>query len=85
MKRASRSSASCSWPRRMSFASRCVFGACAGLAVSLVEHHLLGVVRPAFDVGVGTEDLADLAGELVQPVEILDVVAGIGLVDAMSR
>ncbi len=58
-----------------------VFCAGAGLAVALVEHHLLGVVGPAFDVGVGAEEFADLAGELVLPEE-LDVVAGVGLVDA---
>ena len=84
-KRASRRSASWSWPRRMSFASRRRFsgtgGFGAGLAVALVEHHLLGVVGPAFDVGVGAENFADGGGELRRPEE-LDVVAGVGLVDA---
>ncbi len=36
---------------------------------------------PAFDVGVGAEELADVAGELRHPEE-LDVMSGIGLVDA---
>ena len=30
-----------------------------GCAVAFVEHHLLAVVGPAFDVGVGAEELAD--------------------------
>ena len=41
-----------------------VFGAGAGLAVAIVEHHLLGVVRPAFDVRRCAEDLAHAARRL---------------------
>ena len=57
-----------------------VLGAGAGLAVTLVEHHLFAVVGPALDVSVGAEQLADAAGRLGHPEE-LDVVAGVGLVD----
>ena len=56
-----------------------VFCAGAGLAVALVEHHLFAVVGPAFDVGVGAEQLAHAAGGLGHPQE-LDVMAGVGFV-----
>ena len=41
-----------------------VFCAGARLAIALVEHHLFAVMGPAFDVGVGAEDFADVAGRL---------------------
>ncbi len=44
-----------------------ILGAGAGLAVAIVEHHLLGIVRPSFDVGVRAKDLADAARRLQRP------------------
>ena len=66
----------------MSLASCGVFRGCVGVA--LVEHHLLAVVCPAFNVGVGADDFANVRGELVLPEE-LHVMAGIGLVHACGN
>src|SRR6267143_1954662 len=49
-------------------------------AVAFLEHHLLGVVRPAFQVRVAPEQLAHLVRRPLHPEE-LDVVARVRLVD----
>ena len=50
------------------------------IAVTFVEHHLLGVVRPAFGVAVVVKQLAGLGWGRLQP-EKLGVVSGIDLVN----
>ena len=44
-----------------------IFRTGARLAVAFVQHHLLAVVRPAFDICIGAEQLADLGVHLRQP------------------
>ncbi len=51
------------------------------LAIAFVQHHLLAVVRPAFNVGVRADQLADVRWELVLPEE-LHIVARVGLMHA---
>src|SRR5580704_564578 len=52
----------------------------AGLTVALIEHHLLRVVGPAFNVRRGSKKLADLGGSVVQPKK-LNVVARVSLMN----
>ena len=57
------------------------FAPTARLPVSLVQHHLLAVMRPAFDVRIRADQLANLRRKLRPPQE-LHVVPGIRLMHA---
>src|SRR6202046_1813818 len=50
------------------------------LAVTLVQHHLLAIMRPAFCIGVGSQKLAHSAWRLWHPQELY-VVSWISLVN----